>query len=56
MLMTRQEVCDLLKVSMTQLYLMIEDGFPKPFHIAKRAVRWKRDEVLAWLDAREGER
>ncbi len=53
-LLTRQEVQDLGRFQRTTLYrLMGYEGFPKPLSLGPRLRRWRRDEVMAWLSARE---
>ena len=49
------DVCLLLAISRTTLYELLKDpnaGFPKPYRVSKRAVRFHRDEVVAWRESR----
>ena len=54
-LLTAAEVCDWAKISKTSLYdwLRTDPSFPKPVKVGRRAVRWKADELQAWLDNAE---
>ena len=37
----------------TSIYNLIKhDDFPQPYQFGGRAVRWKRAEVLAWMESR----
>lgn len=37
----------------TAIYAAIKkDGFPEPYQLGKRIARWKRSQVLAWVEAR----
>lgn len=52
-LMTRPEVEELTRLSCSALYRhMRESDFPPPLKISSRAVRWKRSEVLDWIESR----
>jgi prophage regulatory protein len=52
-LMTLREVCELLSVSRSSVYKWVsEDRFPEPLRIGERAVRWQRDDVVNWRDAK----
>ena len=53
MLMTRQDVEKMLSLGRSTIYRGMKEGwFPLPIRIGPRAVRWKRSEVEAWLEAR----
>jgi predicted DNA-binding transcriptional regulator AlpA len=42
------------KMGRTATYNAIkEEGFPEPYQFGKRIVRWKRIEVLAWMESRK---
>ncbi len=52
----RPDVEALVGLSRSTIYAMIADGsFPKPIKLGKRAVGWRRSDVLAWLDNRTSE-
>lgn len=37
----------------TAIYYAIKhDGFPEPYQLGRRIARWKRAEVLEWLESR----
>ena len=53
-LLTVKEVCALLKLSRTRLYKRIEEGaIPRPFHVANRCPRWRREVLERWIAERE---
>ncbi len=53
-LLTRRQVEHMTGMGHTMIYeAMKTSGFPRPMRIAKRAVRWFEDEVLAWMESRE---
>lgn len=38
----------------TAIYEAVRNsGFPQPYQFGKRIVRWKRTEVLAWMESRK---
>lgn len=52
-LLRRQQVEELIGVSRSALYAMMADNrFPRPLQISTRAVRWKRTDVVAWIESR----
>ena len=52
-LLRRQQVEALIGVSRSALYAMMADNrFPRPLQISTRAVRWKRTDVMAWIESR----
>jgi len=54
MYMTREELQDLLQISTATLWRWSKTGhLPKPLKIGPQVVRWRRDEVLAMLDAKQ---
>ena len=59
-LLTRQELEKLLGLKKSAIYAaMRERDFPAPIQLSKKCVRWKREEVMAWLESRpraKGER
>ena len=51
-LLSVKDVQELLNVSRSFIYTRMERGeFPKPLKIGPRAVRWKRADVLAWIES-----
>jgi predicted DNA-binding transcriptional regulator AlpA len=32
---------------------MRREDFPKPIRLARRAIAWRKDDLDAWIDARE---
>ena len=51
-LMKIEEVLALVGFGKSTLYKMISAGlFPRPVRIGLRAVRWRRSEILAWLES-----
>ena len=52
-LMSRAEVERLTGLSTSSLYRAMREGeFPEPLRIGRRAVRWRADEVGAWIEGR----
>lgn len=50
-LLTCKQVLEIVPLTTSTLYrLMRQNRFPTPLKIGRRNVRWKRSEVLAWLD------
>jgi len=42
------------KMGRTATYNAIREmGFPQPYQFGKRIVRWKRVEVMAWMESRQ---
>ena len=53
-LLTVADVCRQLRVSRTRLYERIANGsIPRPFHLAPRCPRWRRETIERWIAARE---
>ena len=52
-LLNEREVAELIGVSKSTLRRMVSaNEFPKPIRIGKRAIRWRKSEVLEWLASR----
>ncbi len=50
----RPEVEDLVKLSRSTIYLMMQRGeFPSPVKLGGRAVAWKVADIEAWISRRE---
>lgn len=48
---TKKELCSTLGISRATLERAIANGsFPKPYKIGRRAVRWRSDEVVYFLN------
>lgn len=56
-LMTKKQVAEFLQCSQRQVELLTNKGrLPKPVYLGESSPRWKRDELLASLEAKtEGE-
>ena len=55
-LMTALEVADFLSVARTTIYKLVDRyEFPKAIEIGGSR-RWRRDEVVAWMQARDESR
>ena len=53
-LLTIAEVCDRLQIHRASIYRRMRSGhFPEPLKISARAVRWRADEVEAWIASRD---
>ena len=56
-LITMQELCNLISVSRSWIYLALKDpnsDFPQPLRLGSgRAVRWDISEVRRWMKTRE---
>ena len=49
-----REVVALTSLSRSTIYVYMEkQGFPRPYRLGLRAVRWDKAEVLEWLRKRE---
>ena len=49
----RRDVCRLTGLARSTLYRMVQAGeFPLPVRLGQRAVAWRLEEVLRWLDSR----
>lgn len=52
-LLTAREVCDLLKVQRGTIYSLIKtDNFPQPIKLGPKVSRWRRGEVLHYIETR----
>ena len=52
-LLTRDEVLDLLSISRSALYQLMEShGFPRPIKVLEQSNRWIRAEIDSWLGER----
>ena len=50
-LLTRAEVEERVGLRRSAIYAMMRAGrFPEPVKISSRCVRWRSDEVQAWID------
>ena len=48
------ELIKRLSTSKTSIYRMIKAGqFPRPLRLGPRAVRWREDEVMQWVETRK---
>ena len=58
-LLTRKQVEQKVQLTTSSIYRLMREGlFPTPLKIGPSAVRWRSDELKAWIDARpraEGE-
>ena len=52
--LSTREACEHLTVSRTTLYgyLKRDPGFPRPFKLSERALRWSRAELDAWIESK----
>ncbi len=47
------EVQEMTGLAVSTIYQAMAEGrFPKPLKVGARGVRWRLDEVLAWIDSR----
>ena len=54
-LITTKEIQALVGLGRSATHnLTRQTGFPNPYRINARTLRWDRSEVLAWLEARKG--
>lgn len=52
-LLTRAQVEQITGLSCSSVYrAMREADFPEPLRIGARSVRWRADEIAAWIDRR----
>lgn len=52
-LLTRQEVEQICRLSRSSIYrLMRLRKFVQPIRVGERAIRFRRDEILEWLETR----
>jgi prophage regulatory protein len=46
-------VCALTGLRKSSIYAMVREGsFPAPVRISRRAVAWRHDELMHWVDSR----
>ena len=51
-LMTKKQLAEFLQCSQRQVEILTGKGrLPKPIYLGESSPRWKRDEILAHLDA-----
>ena len=51
--LTVKEVATLLGVSRNSLYVwQRRGGFPRPLKVGVKAIRFRRSEIMAWMDCR----
>ena len=56
-----KEVAQIVGLSRATIYIEVKLGrFPRPRKVASKAVRWREDEILQWIDdcplANDGDR
>ena len=52
-LLNRRQVETLTGIGRSLIYKLMPEGrFPKPVKVSTQAVRWKRAEVLDWINSR----
>lgn len=50
-LLTCGQVCELLSISKSKLYRMVNDGiFPAPLPLGKRSARWRSGDLDAFIE------
>lgn len=53
-ILRRSQVEDQIGLSRSSIYQMMSDGdFPLPIKIGKRAIGWKQQDIIDWLDNRK---
>ncbi len=53
LLLPRREVEALTSMSCSMIYRAMErNEFPRPVRIGPSAVRWRRDDIMAWIESR----
>ena len=54
LMMTVEEVAREISVSRTTIYKLRErdPSFPEPLYVTPKAVRWRRSDILAWLESK----
>lgn len=51
--LTAAEVAGSLNISHATLHRWIaSNGFPEPLQLGPRALRWRRGEIIAWIESR----
>ena len=52
-LLTRRQVETRCQLARTTIYRLMRLGqFPEPIRVGVRAVRWREDDIAAWLESR----
>ena len=51
-LLRRREVEAITGLSTASLYRLMSEGFPRPIRVGGRAVRWREDDIAAYLASR----
>ena len=48
----QQEVADMLSIRprLINQILKTDESFPKPLVVSKRVKRWKRDDIVGWIN------
>lgn len=50
--LTKRQVAEMLQCSTRQVEILTSKGrLAKPIYLGERSPRWRRSELLAWLDA-----
>ena len=53
-LMTARELSSYLRITLGSLYQMVHrNAAPKAIHLSRRAIRWRPEDVQAWLQEKE---
>lgn len=50
----QQEVADMLAIRprLINKILKTDESFPKPLVVSKRVKRWKRDDIVGWINSK----
>jgi predicted DNA-binding transcriptional regulator AlpA len=50
----QQEVADMLSIRprLINQILKTDESFPKPLVVSKRIKRWKRDDIVGWINSK----
>jgi predicted DNA-binding transcriptional regulator AlpA len=50
----QQEVADMLSIRprLINQILKTDESFPKPLVVSKRVKRWKRDDIVGWINSK----
>jgi predicted DNA-binding transcriptional regulator AlpA len=50
----QQEVADMLAIRprLINQILKTDESFPKPLVVSKRVKRWKRDDIVGWINSK----
>ncbi len=52
-LLTLREVIRMTSLSRSTIYTQVASrAFPRPIRVGARGVRWRADEIQAWIDSR----